>query len=153
MGQEIDNVTFGPEDFEHFEEQLDEIIRVAETCPDRYKVACFEVLASSLTGTLSPPTLGWSDTTIPKSNSPNGAKLTYLAQYNISEYELSRVYHHDGDSYTIIARDLRTKPLSSKQQRLGLLLGVRGLLVGADPIIEKDSLMDLCRRYAAWRAR
>ena len=138
--------------FEDFEAQLDEIIRVAEKCPDRYKVSCFEVLASAIAPSSGSVPQGMPALAVDTGTTVNKKSATFLTQYDISDHELSRVFHIDDGTCTIIVRDLKTKTVSQKQQRLALLLGTSGILVGKEALVEKDVLIALCKRYATFNS-
>ena len=75
---------------------------------------------------------------------------TILAQSGVTVEEVGRVVHGDGDTYAIIVKDLKEKSSSKKQIKLALLLGVIGLLQNNKATIAKDSLMSMCKQYAAF---
>jgi len=160
--------------FENVSEHLDEAVRLAERCPEKYQIPCFEALirvlaqseslpkqnGSGLTYAMDgnvetlPSTSNWSYDTAPSAipQQPRHRGPVFLDQYQIPSPSISRVYHLDGDSYRIIVKDLREKTSSKKQVKLALLLGVGSLLTAGQPVFTKDSLIEACREYGAYDA-
>ena len=168
--------------FENVAEHLDEAVRLAERCPEKYQVPCFEALISVLAQADSPlPQNGYSNghsandsaagngirnreaSTSPSNRSHTGPGLDgqqtigergaiFLDQHQLPGASISRVYHLDGNSYRIIVKDLKEKTNSKKQVKLALLLGVGGLLTGGQPVFSKERLIEACREYGAYDA-
>jgi len=156
--------------FENVAEHLDEAVRLAERCPEKYQIPCFQalirVLAQSdslpLNSGESHPIYGVADSATSTANgSYTGAGparrqqagdrgAIFLEQHQIPGASISRVYHLDGDSYRIIVKDLKEKTNSKKQVKLALLLGVGGLLAGGQPVFTKERLIEVCREYGAY---
>ena len=136
---------------EKVQEHLNEVIKLAERCPEKYQVSCFEILLSLVTQSgvsrkmMAGPLPGPED-----GGKPDTTKPTFITQYEITPHVLSRIFYQDGESYTIIARDLKAKPVAQKQLRLALLLGVQKLLSGSEPTVSKEQLVETCKRYAAY---
>ena len=160
--------------FENVAEHLDEAVRLAERCPEKYQIPCFQALIRVLAQSDSPlPQNGNGharqldmngETAFAPTNgshsSPatNGKQLPgergpiFLDQHQIPEPSISRVYHLDGGSYRIIVKDLKEKTNSKKQVKLALLLGVGGLLSSGQPVFSKERLIEVCREYGAYDA-
>ena len=160
--------------FENVSEHLDEAVRLAERCPEKYKVPCFEALIRVLaepdslqrqngsgsglpldrsSGTPSFTMNGFHkppDSTVSQQQSHRGP--IFLDQYQIPNLSISRVYHLNGDSYRIIVKDLNERTISKKQVKLALLLGVGELLTADSPVFSKDRLIEVCREYGAYDA-
>tara|TARA_B100000929_G_scaffold266341_1_gene233943 strand:- start:197 stop:802 length:606 start_codon:yes stop_codon:yes gene_type:complete len=160
--------------FENVSEHLDEAVRLAERCPEKYKVPCFEALIRVLaepdslqrqngsgsglpldrsSGTPSFTMNGFHkppDSTVSQQQSHRGP--IFLDQYQIPNLSISRVYHLNGDSYRIIVKDLDERTISKKQVKLALLLGVGELLTVDSPVFSKDRLIEACREYGAYDA-
>jgi len=160
--------------FENVSENLDEAVRLAERCPEKYKVPCFEALIRVLaepdslqrqngsgsglpldksSGTPSFTMNGFhkpTDSTVSQQQSHRGP--IFLDQYQIPNLSISRVYHLNGDSYRIIVKDLDERTISKKQVKLALLLGVGELLTVDSPVFSKDRLIEACREYGAYDA-
>ncbi len=157
--------------FENVAEHLDEAVRLAERCPEKYQIPCFQALIRVLAQSDSLPSqngngdahhlAGNGETPTSPSNGsyispgPTGQQPTergpiFLDQHQIPEPSISRVYHLDGDSYRIIVKDLKEKTNSKKQVKLALLLGVGGLLAGGLPVFSKERLIEVCREYGAY---
>ncbi len=157
--------------FENVAEHLDEAVRLAERCPEKYQIPCFEALIRVLaqSDSLSPQNgnssahlmTGNGETHTspfngsypgPTGQQPSERGPIFLDQHQIPEPSISRVYHLDGDSYRIIVKDLKEKTNSKKQVKLALLLGVGGLLAGGQPVFSKERLIEVCREYGAYDA-
>ncbi|MDA1127857.1 MAG: hypothetical protein O2913_04035 [Chloroflexi bacterium] len=158
--------------FENVAEHLDEVIRLADRCPEKYQIPCFEALIRVLaqTNALPPadrqPANDYAESPsssqsmrepngitdrLPQSNGPaNGRGAVFLGQHEISSENITRVFHLDGDTYRIIVKDLQEKTNSKKQIKLALLLGVGGLLAGGQPSFSKERLIEVCREYGAY---
>ena len=154
--------------FENVAEHLDEAVRLAERCPEKYQIPCFQALIRLLAQFDSLPSLDRQPISgcgeIPASPlgtreaggntgrqpQASGRSFVFLAQHQISSETISRVYHLDGVSYRIIVKDLKEKTNSKKQIKLALLLGVAGLLTGEQPVFSKERLIEICREYGAY---
>ena len=164
--------------FENVAEHLDEAVRLAERCPEKYQIPCFQALIRVLAQSDAPlPQNGYSDgqafnamaagigeAAASPSNgaqagpTPSGQQQTgergaiFLDQHQLPEASISRVYHLNGNSYRIIVKDLKEKTNSKKQVKLALLLGVGGLLAGGQPVFSKERLIEACKEYGAYDA-
>ncbi len=160
--------------FENVSEHLDEAVRLAERCPEKYQIPCFEALIRVLAQSESLPAQNGNGSSHPLdrtaeaattgsngSHDPSASAIPqqpshrgpiFLDQYQIPNLSISRVYHLNGDSYRIIVKDLKEKTSSKKQVKLALLLGVGGLLTAGTPVFSKDRLIEACREYGAYDA-
>ena len=160
--------------FENVAEYVDEAVRLAERCPEKYQIPCFEALIRVLAQSDSPlPQNGYgnghsngeaastqSNGTLAKGSYTglDGQQTTgergaiFLDQHQLPGASISRVYHLDGNSYRIIVKDLKERTNSKKQVKLALLLGVGGLLAGGQPVFSKERLIEACREYGAYDA-
>ncbi len=154
--------------FENVAEHLDEAVRLAERCPEKYQIPCFQALIRILAQLDSAPSLEGQPISVygeipvsplssreaggdaERHSQANGRASVFLDQHQISTENISRIYHLDGDSYRIIVKDLREKTNSKKQIKLALLLGVAGLLAGGEPVFSKERLISVCREYGAY---
>ncbi|MCH8987428.1 MAG: hypothetical protein IIA92_01305 [Chloroflexi bacterium] len=156
--------------FENVAEHLDEAVRLAERCPEKYQIPCFQALIRVLAQSDSLPLNSGDGHPIhgvsePSASRANGSYTDagparqrqagdrgpiFLEQHQIPSASISRVYHLDGDSYRIIVKDLKEKTNSKKQVKLALLLGVGGLLAGGQPVFSKERLIEVCREYGAY---
>ena len=167
--------------FENVAEHLDEAVRLAERCPEKYQIPCFQALIKVLAqsdalpsqtdnsvgypavrkgagqsdgGNERPPVSAngsYNDNSPPRQEAGERG-IIFLGQHQIPGPSISRVYHLDGDSYRIIVKDLKEKTNSKKQVKLALLLGVGGLLAGGQPVFSKERLIEVCREYGAYDA-
>ena len=169
----------GAEVFENVSEHLDEAVRLAERCPEKYQIPCFQALIRVLAQSDSPlpqnlgahpsngkaGNNGGGDNQAPSSSTgsqtdtgANGQPparergAIFLDQHQLPGASISRVYHLDGNSYRIIVKDLKERTNSKKQVKLALLLGVGSLLVGGQPQFSKERLIEACREYGAYDA-
>lgn len=134
--------------FEKVKDHLNEVIDIADKCPEKYQVKCFEILLDALAKAATVGTglaLGAPVTGVQVAEKP---EPPFFSQYGISEDEWTRLFHFDGTSYAIIASDLKEKATSKKQVKLALLLGVKGLIETGQATILKESLIDICKEYA-----
>lgn len=158
--------------FENVAEHLDEAVRLAERCPEKYQIPCFQALIRVLAQADSlpakdEPTTGnrtssngeaaqpryngsYADGGPTRQREAEGRGLVFLDQHQLTDASISRVFHLDGGSYRIIVRDLNEKTNSKKQIKLALLLGVAGLLAGGQPMFSKEKLIEVCREYGAY---
>ena len=153
--------------FENVAEHLDEAVRLAERCPEKYQIPCFQALIrvlaqSDSAPSVSRPSASLSEASASPSNGSysqrgpvgqqqsEGRGLVFLDQHQLTDASISRVYHLDSGSYRIIVRDLNEKTNSKKQIKLALLLGVGGMLAGGPPVFSKEKLIEVCREYGAY---
>lgn len=129
--------------FEKVKEHLNEIISIADECPEKYQVKCFEILLSALVRPEAP-------SVVTAAGAPAITKTDFLSRYNISQEECTRVFHFDGTSYSIIVKDLKEREKSKKQVKLALLSGIKELLNTGEAVVSKDALIELCKNYAAY---
>jgi hypothetical protein len=125
---------------EKIKDKLNEVIAIAETCPDKYQVKCFEVLLSSLVrAEAEVPIKGDAITT---SQAGDKAAPAFFARQNITEEEWQKVFHFDGTTYSIIVDDLKETTRSKKQVKLALLDGIKELLTSGIATVIKDDAYD-----------
>ena len=133
---------------EKIKDKLKEVVAIAETCPEKYQVKCFEILLSSFVRTETEvPIIGAAITT-----GQVGEKVApaFFARQNITEEEWQKVFHFDGTTYSIIVDDLKETTKSKKQVNLALLEGIKELLTGGVATIVRDDLIELCKKYYAY---
>lgn len=136
--------------FNRVKEYLNEIIDIADKCPEKYQVKCFEVLLSAL---VKPETLPVGATAgAPQASVTTGLmpRADFFTENDISQEERSRVFYFDGSSWSIIVKNLKVKEKSKKQVSLALLLGIKGLLETNEALLSKNALIDVCRQYVAY---
>ena len=158
--------------FENVAEHLDEAVRLAERCPEKYQIPCFQALIRVLAqsdslplnsgdghpingvgGSSAAPANGsYTDAGPARQGQASDRGPIFLEQHQIPSASITRVYHLDGGSYRIIVKDLKEKTNSKKQVKLALLLGVGGLLAGGQPVFSKERLIEVCREYGAYDA-
>lgn len=132
--------------FEKIRVALNEVIEISNECPQELRLKCFEILLDALvktefsTSTVIPSTPAKSPEVEPQ----------FFAQYEITKTEWGRIFHFDGKSYTIIAKDLKESTKAGQQIKLALLLGVKGLLESNESTIFKGELMEICKKYSAY---
>lgn len=156
--------------FENVAEHLDEAVRLAERCPEKYRIPCFQALIRILAQSDAPALPKGNGHTLSSEGAapaphPNGhhgdggpGRLRedpergpiFLEQHQIPDAAIPRVYHLDGGSYRIIVKNLKEKTNSKKQVKLALLLGVGGLMAGGQPVFTKERLIEVCREYGAY---
>lgn len=132
--------------FEKVKDYLNEVIEIANKCPEKYQEKCFEILLSSLVKPEIPPTEGMVV-------APAISKIDFFSNYEISPKEWQRVFHFDGSSYSVIVKELKESTKAKKQVKLALLLGIKSLLETGEAVISKNSLVELCNNYAAYDHR
>ena len=130
---------------ENIKARLGEAIEIADSCPEKYQSTCFEVVLTSM---LMGSEMG--DPQIPEFVSSRSEEPGFFARYGISEKQWTRVFHRNGDSFTVIVRELKVKHKSQKQVRLALLLGLAAIVEGNDTVITRDALVAACEEYAAY---
>ncbi len=138
--------------FNKVKECLSEIIAIADKCPEKYQVKCFEVL---LNASVRPEiSTGGAVGQVPVTGvgAPVPAKSNFFSKHDITEEESSNVFTFDGSSYSITV-NLKDKAVSQKQIKLALLLGVKSLLETGVSVFSKSSLVDLCKEHSAYDRR
>jgi hypothetical protein len=131
--------------FETVTSNLNEIIDLADKCPEKYQLKCFEVLLDALVNAQATTTVQTAGAAMPGKD-----EYGFFQSHGISKDEWTRVFHSDGNSLTIIVRDLKERTTSKKQVKLGLLLGVQNLLQTGEASVPKDILVELCKKYHAY---
>ena len=123
---------------------------LAETCPEEsYRARCFEVVLAHLITQQSGPA--------DRTPAPSGVSATVspddrLAQLGLSADEWSKVFHHDGESWAVIANDLKETSKAGQQRKLALLLGAKDYVEGGGGFFPKSRLVEHCNRYGAYDA-
>ncbi len=132
---------------EKIKDELNEVIAIADQCPEKYQVKCFEILLSALLGTQ-----GGVPVNVSAATGQVGGKAYpgFFTQQNISEEEFQQVFHIEGNQCSIIAGDLNEKTRSKKQVKLALLEGVKELLESGEFTITKENLVEMCKKYDAY---
>jgi len=133
---------------EKIKDKLNEVVAIAETCPEKYQVKCFEILLSSLVrAEVEVPVTG---AAVTPGQAGEKAVPAFFAHQNITEEEWQKVFHFDGTTYSIIVDDLKETTKSKKQVKLALLEGIKVLLTSSVATIVKGDLMELCKKYDAY---
>ena len=133
--------------FETIKEHISKITKIADSCPEKYQVKCFEVLLNAL---VAQPTPVPARAGIGQALGTERVQPDFFAQHDIAPDVWAQVFHYDGSSYFIIVRDLGAQPTSKKQVKLALLLGIKNLLETGEPRFGKNNLKELCERYGAF---
>ncbi len=136
--------------FENVKASLNEVIDIANKCPEKYQAKCFEILLDSVVRgqtVLRPDVAGGGGTAAGIGEKP---EPPFFAKYSISEEVWTKVFHFDGNSYEIIVSAQKEKTKAKRQIKLGLLLGIKGLLETGTPHLSKDSLFELCKSHVAY---
>lgn len=135
--------------FEKVRDYLEEVINIAEKCPEKYQAKCFEILLDALVKGETAVAGAVAGTPAIGAQVPGKPEPAFFSHYSIS-YEWTRVFHFDGSSYLIIVQDLKEKAKAKKQVKLALLLGIKELLETGEASISKEALIDICKKYAAY---
>jgi len=136
--------------FEIVKQHLKDIIEIADECPEKYQVKCFEILLDSLAkGTTAVPT------SQPAPNSEtipglSGTALSFFSRNSITQEQWASIFHFDGNECSVIVQDLKEKTRAPMQVKLALLLGVKNLLETGTATVPKDELINMCKQYAAF---
>ena len=136
--------------FENVKHSLNEIIEIADKCPEKYQAKCFEILLDSLVRgqtVLSPAAAASSEIS---AGIGDTLETDIFNKNGITEEEWTNVFHIDGTSCEIIVSDLKEDTKTKKQIKLGLLLGFRGLVEIGKANLSKDSLIALCKSHVAF---
>ena len=131
--------------FEKISNYLNEVIDIANKCPEKYQVKCFEILLDALVRGETTANVQTAHGQLPGED-----KFGFFQSHGISQDEWTRVFHFDGNSFNIIVKNLKEKPISKKQIRLGVLLGTKNLLETGEALVPKDMLIDICKKYNAY---
>lgn len=131
--------------FETISNHLNEVIDIANKCPEKYQVKCFEILLDALVKGESITSVQTAGAVMPRKDISD-----FFQSHDISQDEWTRVFHFDGDSFKIIVKNLKEKPTSKRQIRLALLLGAKNLLETGEAFVPKDMLIDICKKYNAY---
>lgn len=139
--------------FNRVKEYLNEIIDIADKCPEKYQVKCFEVLLNSLVMKATYPVQAAQTTQVAGGQVSERPIDRFFSSHGITEEVWSQIFAIDGDSCNIIARDLKDKPVARKQKKLALLLGVKAMAETGSPCFAKEELVKLCENYASYDAK
>lgn len=131
--------------FETISSYLNEVIDMADKCPEKYQLKCFEILLDALVKGESIASVQTAGAVMPGND-----RFHFFQSHDISRDEWTRVFHFDGKSFTIIVKNLKEKPTSKRQIKLGLLLGTKNLLETNEALVPKDILIDICKKYNAY---
>ena len=133
---------------EKIKDKLNDVIAIADECPEKYQVKCFEILLNALlTAEGVVPVTRATVTTERVIGKPSSE---FFTRQNITEEEWQKVFHFDGTTYSIIVDDLKETTKSKKQVNLALLEGIKELLTGGVATIVKDDLIEFCKKYDAY---
>jgi hypothetical protein len=136
--------------FDEVKQKLGEIIEIADSCPEPYRVQCFKILLQHTLARYAPPTVpeGPIEEIAPRKGTKDFA--LFCQQHDVTEEQLLKVFHFEEDVCRIIVRDLKEKQKAPQQIRLGLLSGIRNLYLDGTPLVSRQLLRELCRQYGAY---
>ena len=132
---------------DEIKDKLNEVIAIADSCPEKYQIKCFEVLLKALMNVGTP---GATSSVMMSTQGTSVEGRTFLTQYGVSQEELDKVVHYNGETYGIIVKDLRENTKAKSQVKLGLLLGIKTLLATGKGMVEKAELVELCQHYSVY---
>jgi hypothetical protein len=132
--------------FEKIRETLNEVTEIANKCPEKFQLKCFEILLDAVVKA----EFSTATTTVSTAAKSTKIEPAFFTQYKISAAEQERIFHFDGKSYSIIVKDLKEKTTAGKQIKLALLLGVKSSLETDKYTISKEELVDICKQYSAY---
>lgn len=137
--------------FEELKKNLNEIVAIANKCPEQYREKCFSILLEHFLTSQEKPK-------IPKGES---SKLEDVSMPQASD-EFSKfigddselkeavpnVFHIEKDNYRIIIGDLKTKKKAEGQVRAALLIGIKHLIADGEASIPYEELKGFCGDHA-----
>lgn len=136
--------------FEIAKQHLNDVIEIANKCPEKYQEKCFEVLLESLVSGKSITPVAQA---VPGVTSPQAipiAASNFFSQNSITQEQWELIFHFEGNVCNVVVQDLKEKPTSGKQIKLALLLGIKNQFETGTPSISKDELIDMCKQYATY---
>ena len=131
---------------EELKTQLQQVVDLSESCPEQYRLTCFEVLWT----TVVRHSFGQGDDPY----HTNGVSTEVVEEnYGASSVDIdldtwNRVFHLRGDSSVISVKNLKESTKAKKQIKLALLLGIADIKSGGRGSIDRSELVDLCKKYA-----
>ncbi len=134
--------------FDKVKENLEKVIEIADSCPENYRVKCFEVLLEALVRGEPEKAVAYSDQAVSAKS-----KAPFFAQHDIQDELWQKLFNFDGSNYELIINDLKERTVAKKQIKLALILGVKNLLESNEPFIAKNSLVELCKQYSCYDSK
>ncbi|GAG51126.1 unnamed protein product [marine sediment metagenome] len=136
--------------FDKIKQELEEIIRIADSCPEPYRVECFKILLQHTLARYGLPTVteGPIEEVAPQKGTKEFAR--FCQQHDVTEEQLLKVFHLEDDVCKIIVKDLKEKEKAPQQIRLGLLLGIQNLYLDGNPLVPREPLRELCKQYGTY---
>jgi hypothetical protein len=131
--------------FEKVKESLKQVIEISDSCPETYKIKCFEVLLEAIVREGHEKV-----TTYTAQEDKIKSKSTFFARNEITDEQWQKIFYFDGNNYEIIVNDLNENTTAKKQTRLALLLGIKKQLESNEPFIAKDTLVEICKKYSCY---
>ncbi|HDG97159.1 MAG TPA: hypothetical protein ENG73_03145 [Desulfobacterales bacterium] len=134
--------------FEYVREKLQEIIEISESCPERYRDKCFELLLRALIQHVQHPT----QAPLPQPVGEKSAEIPslfdkFLKDYDLLTKDIERLI--DLDSGEILARAL-PKQKSEKQRALAALVSIRHAYKNGEFFIPREELIEECKKFGIY---
>ena len=128
--------------------QLMKVVALAESCPERYKASCFEILWTAVVQ---------QSYSQPENNQNSIGTLTgtagpsdSISSNGIDANVWQKAFHFQEDSWVIIVRNLKETTKAKKQVKLALLSGIADKHSGGRGLIARTTLVDYCKNHAAY---
>jgi hypothetical protein len=153
--------------YEELKSELQSIIELVETLPERYRERAFDLFVSQLLSGKEPslktseaPGSGITDETPPRPPRREGSSVfippakvrSFLIRANISEDQLRElVMVEDGEVHFI--REPRNVRVSAGQIQWSLLLALQSALLGRDFLVDPEAVRSICQEKGFYDAR
>ena len=151
---------------EIFEEQLKEVIAIAETCPELYKVECFKILLEyQLRGSIKEKSQIILETTQESEVSEEKPQREivdsdldmkfrkFMERYKISLDKINQLFYIEGESFFGIYDDLKTLKLAEIQIRVALLQAMINAMNNGEFEFDGEAVRAECQKRKAYDLR
>jgi hypothetical protein len=133
------------------ENEVKEIVKVCETCPETYRLKCFEILMMGFTNSGASGSI---ETPKPKNlvkalvpQTKVGTEfVTFLKGINLSIEEISQVV--DLESGNILTRNFPSDK-ATIQRQIAALIAICHVYKEGDPVVPKEELKNWCNKFGA----
>ena len=133
---------------EELKTQLQQVVDLSESCPELYRLTCFEILWT----TVVRHSYNQMDDSYHTNGVSTEAVPVSIGAHNdgVDQNAWKKVFHLQGDSWVIIAKSLKETTKAKRQVKLALLLGIADMKTSGRSFINRTALVDYCKKYAAY---
>ena len=135
--------------YERIKKAVEEIAKIADSCPENYREKCFSILLEKYLG-LELPQEGKAGQAKEDLNGHSTGLSKFLTDNGLKAENLENIFHIEKGVCEIIVKDVKTDKKAIGQIRLALLLAIKNSILGKELFVSAEELQQICQTHALY---